>query len=100
MSMPKVSEDCAVAVLSKMHKDSKGAAQWTATNAIAFTDEQPVVMQTIIENIRHMYQRTGEDVPAELAAGQTMYIAMLTYKLVKAAVEGEKLNEMFQEIEE
>lgn len=99
MTIPKVTEDCVVAVLSKMAKDATGAAQWTSANAIAFTDEQPVVMQTLVENIRHMY-KVEDDVPAEVAAGQTMYLAMLTYKLVKTAVEGEKLNEMFQESEE
>ena len=100
MTIPKVTEDCAVAVLSKMQVDSTGCAQWTAENAFVFSGEQPILMQTLVENIRHMYKDLDDDVPAEIAAGQTMYVAMLTYKLVKAAVEGEKLNNMFKEIEE
>ena len=69
MAMPTVTEETAMAVLHKMTTDSSDPCTWTL----------------------------GEG--GEVQASKILYLAMITYKLLKAAVEAEQLNDLFGEDE-
>jgi len=97
MPIPKVSSKTALAVVDKMTKDSPtGAAAWTFENAEKWEKEQPALFHTIAANIAQCFHREAE-IDHELAAGKSMYIALVTYKLVKSAIEAEELNQLFAE---
>ena len=92
MSIPIVSEDCALAVLSKMHTESQGCAEWTFANAEEFGVEQPALFFSITENLKQLHPA---DEDGAINAAKSLYVAMMTYRLIKAAVEAEQLNDMF-----
>ena len=96
MTMPKITEETALAVLDKMTKDSPDPCSWTLKYAESFIEEQPALFYTITENIRQLYP-DGEDNIVE--ASKSLYLAMTTYNLIKAAVEIQELNDMFGEKE-
>ena len=96
MSIPIVSEDCALAVLSKMHTESQGCAEWTFANAEEFGVEQPALFFAITENLKQLHEG---DEDGEINAAKSLYVAMMTYRLVKAAVEADQLNDLFGEDE-
>jgi len=101
--MKQVTEDCAIAVLSKMQSDSKGPALWCAEYVEKFTKEQPYLMYAIKENIRHCFAplRSSEENDmaemAEVSAGCSLYVALMTYNIIKSAVEAEELENLFAE---
>jgi hypothetical protein len=94
MAMPTVTAETALAVLDKMTKDASDPCLWTLENAESFIAEQPNLFFTVIENIKQLYP-DGEG--GAVQASKSLYLAMVTYKLLKAAVEGEQLNELFGE---
>tara|TARA_B100000131_G_scaffold301036_1_gene322894 strand:- start:146 stop:457 length:312 start_codon:yes stop_codon:yes gene_type:complete len=97
MSIPKISSETALAVVSKMADDSPmGAAAWTMENAEKWAEEQPALFHTIAANIAQCFQ-PHDEYDAELAGAKSMYIALVTYKLVKTAIEAEELNNLFKE---
>ena len=96
MTMPNVTEETALAVLHKMTKDAPDPCQWTLDYAESFIREQPNLFFTVIENIKQLYPE-GEG--GEVQASKSLYLAMITYKLIKAAVEGEQLDNLFGEDE-
>ena len=94
MAMPILTEETALAVLCKMTKDSPDPCQWTLDYAESFIQEQPNLFYTIIENIKQLYP---EGDGGGIQASKSLYLAMITYKLLKAAVESEELNDLFGE---
>ena len=94
MAMPTVTVETALAVLDKMTKDASDPCLWTLENAESFIAEQPNLFFTIIENIKQLYP-DGEG--GAVQASKSLYLAMVTYKILKAAVEGEQLNDLFGE---
>tara|TARA_B100000809_G_scaffold39375_1_gene34481 strand:- start:540 stop:830 length:291 start_codon:yes stop_codon:yes gene_type:complete len=96
MAMPTVTEETTLAVLDKMTKDASDPCTWTLENAESFIKEQPNLFLTVIENIKQLYP-DGEG--GEVQASKSLYLAMITYKLIKAAVESEELNNLFGENE-
>ena len=94
MAMPIVTEETALAVLDKMTKDASDPCLWTLENAESFIAEQPNLFFTVIENIKQLYP-DGEG--GAVQASKSLFLAMITYKLLKAAVEGEQLNDLFEE---
>ena len=97
MTIPKISVDTALAVTDKMVKDApNGAAEWTFDQLPDFMVEQPNLFQTITANIARCFPR-DQEIDHELAAGKSLYIALVTYRLVKSAVEAEELNQLFAE---
>jgi len=97
MTIPKISVDTALAVTDKMVKDApNGAAEWTFDQLPDFMVEQPNLFQTITANIARCFP-ADEEVDPELAAGKSLYIALVTYRLIKSAVEAEELNQLFAE---
>ncbi len=94
MTIPIVTEETAIAVLHKMTKDASDPCQWTLDYAESFIREQPNLFFTIIENIKQLYPE-GEG--GEVQASKSLYLAMITYKLIKAAVEVEELKNLFGE---
>ena len=97
MPIPQITSETALAVVDKMTKDSPtGAAAWTFENAEKWAEEQPALFHTIAANIAQCFAGKDE-YDAELAAGKSMYIALVTYKLVKSAVEAEELRNLFVE---
>ena len=97
MGIPKISIDTALAMTDKMVRDApKGASQWTFDQLPAFMDEQPNLFQTITANISRCFTR-DQELDHELAAGKSLYIALVTYRLIKSAVEAEELNQLFAE---
>ena len=100
MGIPEVSAETALAVTDKMVTDSPtGAAAWTFAQVEDFMREQPALFHTITANIAQCYPR-DQEIDHELAAGKSLYIAFVTYNLVKSAVEAEELNQLFAEGEE
>ena len=99
MGIPEVSVDTALAVIDKMVKDSpEGASAWTFGQVEAFMKEQPALFHTITANIAQCFGGEAE-IDHEVAAGKALYIALVTYRLIKSAVEGEQLNDLFGEDE-
>jgi len=97
MSIPEISVDTALAMTDKMVKDSpEGAAHWTFSQVPDFLKEQPALFHTITANIQQCFPR-DEELDAELAAGKSLYIALVTYKIIKSAIEAEELNQLFAE---
>ena len=96
MVMPKVTEETALAVLDKMTKDSPDPAAWTLQYAESFIEEQPALFYTITENIRQLYPESEDSI---VEASKSLYLAMITYNLIKAAVEVQELKDMFGEKE-
>ncbi len=97
MPIPQVTSETALAVVDKMTKEApSGAAAWTFENAEKWAEEQPALFHTIAANIAQCFADKDEYDP-ELAAGKSMYIALVTYKLVKSAVEAEELRNLFVE---
>ena len=97
MTIPQITTETALAVVDKMTKDSPtGAAAWTFENAEKWSKEQPALFHTIAANIAQCFDRESE-IDHELAAGKSMYIALVTYKLIKSAIEAEELNQLFAE---
>ena len=97
MPIPQITSETALAVVDKMTKDSPtGAAAWTFENAEKWAEEQPTLFHTVAANIAQCFDRETE-IDHELAAGRSMYIALVTYKLVKSAVEAEELRNLFVE---
>ena len=97
MPIPKISAETALAVVDKMTKDCpNGPAAWTMENAAKWAEEQPTLFHTVAANIAQCFDRETE-IDHELAAGRSMYIALVTYKLVKSAVEAEELRNLFVE---
>ena len=94
MAMPTVTEETAMAVLHKMTTDSSDPCTWTLEYAEGFIKEQPNLFFTVIESIKQLYPE-GEG--GEVQASKSLYLAMITYKLLKAAVEAEQLNDLFGE---
>ena len=104
MSIPIVSEKCALAFIQKQHMDADGPGQWTAQTVLDFSKEQPTLLFTILENIKQCFDiddiEENDDhakLRSDSAAGHALYITLMTYGLIKAAVEGEQLNELFGE---
>ena len=96
MTMPIVTEETALAVLDKMTKDASDPCTWTLEYAETFIEEQPNLFYTVIENIKQLYPE-GEG--GSIQASKSLYLAMITYKLIKAAVESKELNDLFGENE-
>ena len=96
MSIPIVTEECAVAVLEKMHTDHNGAAEWTFANAGKFGDEQPALFYAITESLGNLF---GEGEEETIRATKSLYLVMMSYGIIKAAVEAQQLNDMFGEDE-
>jgi len=97
MSIPEISVDTALAMTDKMVKDSpEGAAHWTFSQVPDFLKEQPALFHTITANIQQCFPR-DEELDPELAAGKSLYIALVTYKIIKSAIEAEELNQLFAE---
>ena len=94
MAMPTVTVETALAVLDKMTKDASDPCLWTLENAEGFIAEQPNLFFTVIENIKQLYP-DGEG--GAVQASKSLYLAMVTYQILKAAVEGEQLNDLFGE---
>jgi len=94
MAMPTVTEETAMAVLHKMTTDSSDPCTWTLDYAESFIQEQPNLFYTIIENIKQLYP---EGDGGGVQASKSLYLAMITYQLVKAAVEVEELKDLFGE---
>jgi len=100
MGIPEISKETALAVTDKMVHDSpEGAAAWTFGQVEEFMKEQPALFHTITANIAQCFGRE-EEIDHELAAGKSLYIAFVTYRLIKSAVEAEELNQLFAEGEE
>jgi len=104
MSIPTVSEKCALAFIQKQHMDADGPGQWTAQTVLDFSKEQPTLLFTILENIKQCFDiddiEENDDhakLRSDSAAGHALYITLMTYGLIKAAVEGEQLNDLFGE---
>ena len=104
MSIPIVSEKCALAFVQKQHMDADGPGQWTAQTVLDFSKEQPTLLFTILENIKQCFDiddiEENDDhakLRSDSAAGHALYITLMTYGLIKAAVEGEQLNDLFGE---
>ena len=97
MTIPKISADTAMAVTDKMVKDAPGgAAEWTFGQLQEFMETQPNLFHTITANIARCFPK-DEEIDHELAAGKSLYIALVTYRLIKSAVEAEELNQLFAE---
>ena len=97
MTIPKISVDTALAMTDKMVTDSPGgAAEWTFGQLPDFMEEQPNLFHTITANIARCFPR-DEEIDHELAAGKSLYIALVTYRLIKSAIEAEELNQLFAE---
>ncbi len=97
MTIPEISVDTALAVTDKMVSDSpEGAAAWTFGQVQEFMKEQPALFHTITANIAQCFGRETE-IDHELAAGKSLYIALVTYKLIKSAIEAEELKQLFAE---
>ena len=94
MAMPIVTEETAMAVIDKMTKEASDPCLWTLENAEGFIAEQPNLFFTVIANIKQLYP-DGEG--GSIQASKSLYLAMITYKLIKAAVESEELNGLFGE---
>ena len=97
MGIPEISAETALAVTDKMTKDSpEGAAAWTFGQVQEFMKEQPALFHTITANIAQCYPR-DQELDAELAAGKSLYLVLVTYKLIKSAIEAEELKQLFAE---
>ena len=104
MSIATVSEKWALAFIQKQHMDADGPGQWTAQTVLDFSKEQPTLLFTILENIKQCFDiddiEENDDhakLRSDSAAGHALYITLMTYGLIKAAVEGEQLKELFGE---
>ena len=97
MAMPVVTEETALAVLDKMTQDAPNPCQWTVENAEGFIAEQPNLFFTVIANIKQLYPDAEAAEDSAIQASKSLYMAMITYKLIKAAVESEELNGLFGE---
>ena len=104
MSIPTVSEKCALAFIQKQHMDANGPGEWTAKKVHDFSKEQPILLSMILENIKECFDIVDieemddqDKLESGSAAGKALYITLMTYGLIKAAVEGEQLNELFGE---
>ena len=58
--------------------------------------EQPALFHTITANIAQCYPR-DQEIDHELAAGKSLYLVLVTYKLIKSAIEAEELSQLFAE---
>ena len=97
MGIPEISVDTALAVTDKMVSDSpEGAAAWTFGQLQGFMKEQPALFHTITANIAQCYPR-DQEIDHELAAGKSLYLVLVTYKLIKSAIEAEELSQLFAE---
>ena len=97
MGIPEISVDTALAVTDKMVSDSpEGAAAWTFGQVQEFMKEQPALFHTITANIAQCYPR-DQEIDHELAAGKSLYLVLVTYKLIKSAIEAEELSQLFAE---
>jgi hypothetical protein len=94
MAMPKLTEETALAVLDKMTKDSPDPCSWTLKYAESFIEEQPALFYSITENIKQLYPDVEDNIAN---ASKSLYLAMITYNLIKAAVEVQELKDMFGE---
>jgi hypothetical protein len=99
MTIPLIKEECIVAVLEKIIADSEGAVDWTRKKAKPMAEEQPFLMQLIIQTIERIHEVTGggESVSQEVAYMQAVHAAMLTYQCVKATIEAEQLEQAYGE---
>ena len=83
-----------------MTKDNPdGASAWTFGQVEEFMKAQPALFHTIAANKAQCLNRESE-IDHEVAAGKALYIALVTYRLIKSAVEAEELNQLFAEGEE
>ena len=97
MAIPEITVDTALAVTDKMVSDSpEGAAAWTFGQVQEFMKEQPALFHTITANIARCFDRESE-IDHELAAGKSLYLVLVTYKLIKSAIEAEELKQLFAE---
>ena len=100
MGIPEISAETALAVIDKMVIDSpEGASAWTFGQVEAFMKEQPALFHTITANIAQCFGGE-EEIDHQVAAGKSLYIALVTYRLIKSAVEAEELKQLFAEGEE
>mgnify|MGYP000061810019 CR=1 FL=1 len=97
MAMPIVTAETALAVLDKMTKEASDPCLWTLENAEGFIAEQPNLFFTVIANIKQLYPDTEVSEGSAIQASKSLYLAMVTYQILKAAVEGEQLNDLFGE---
>jgi len=97
MAMPTITEETAMAVLDKMTKDSSDPAAWTLKYAESLIEEQPALFYTITENIKQLYPEGEADL---IQASKCLYLAMVTYNLIKTSVEIQELNTLFESDEE
>ena len=99
MTMPTVTEETTMAVLDKMTKDARDPCTWTLNYAEAFIKEQPNLFYAVIENIKQLYpdEEMEDGDIGSIQASKSLYLAMITYKLMKAAVESKELNELFED---
>lgn len=100
MIIPEITEECAVAVLAKIRSESAGGKEWCMANIFPCTDEQPALMAFIAETLGMVHRNEDDLMSTETATMQAAFLAMVTYKMLKAAIEAEQLKEMFPEADE
>ena len=99
MAMPIVTAETALAVLDKMTKEASDPCLWTLENAEGFIAEQPNLFFTVIANIKQLYPDAEASEGSAIQASKSLYLAMVTYKILKTAVEADQLNDLFGEDE-
>ena len=94
MGIPEITEECAVAVLAKIKSEAAGGREWALKNVSPCTDEQPILMAFIAESLGMVHEKEDHLMATETAMMQAAFLAMVTYKMLKAAIEAEQLKEM------
>ena len=95
MGIPEITEECAVAVLAKLRSESSGGREWCLKNVASCTDEQPILMAFISESLSMVFENEDHLMATETATMQSAFLAMVTYKMLKAAIEADQLDKMF-----
>ena len=97
MGIPQVTEDGAVAAICKIAAGNNSAMGWTKAMMPVFVEEQPMLAQVLMASWDEMERRNGDgDIDPAVARMQSLHLAMLTYHLVKGAVESEQLESLFE----
>ena len=97
MGIPEITEECAVAVLAKIRSESAGGRAWMLENISPCTDEQPILMAFISESLSMVHEKEDDLMATETATMQAAFLAMVTYKMLKSAIESDQLEKMFKE---
>lgn len=97
MGIPEITEECAIAVLAKIRSEAAGGREWAMENVSPCTEEQPILMAFIAESLNMVHEKEDNLMSTETATMQAAFLAMVTYKMLKAAIESDQLDEMFKE---